>query len=383
MKKLRVFLISVISIIFLFNNNSYATTQGTYTTSTGIGTEKIILLAIGIIAIILVLFIGYKMDKKEENKKRREKFIKDTQNSKEENAYSSIYNPNDVSTDKNVIEEKYIEEENEVYIDEDRVEEENEVEESYNNEYRNEEETIEQFEDNINDEKNEIEDEEFFETYEDEYSDDENLEEYDEYEDVKEYDEETILEEDVKTSKTNRKIEDMINVFESSDTTMIFNSQSLKDENVDTNTQVRGYDYEEDDDDDLTELENTIKEANIRKYVRNREAEKAIYEKKTTKKYTRKKDKQEINTEKRYTRKKITNETEKELEPIIEIEKSKRGRPKKSESVQKPKRGRPKKTETTQKSKRGRPKKSAVETKAKKDATRKKSTSNTTKTTKK
>lgn len=382
MKKLRVFLISLIGIILLFTNNSYATAQGSYVASTGIGTEKIILLGIGIIAIILVLFIGYKMDKKEENKKRREKFIKDTQNSKEESVYSSIYNPNDVSTDKNVIEEKYIEEENEAYIDEDRVEEENEVEESYNDVYRNEEETIEQFEDNINDEKNEIEDEDFFETYE-EY-DDENLEEYDQYEDTKEYDEETILEEDVKISKTNRKIEDMINVFESSDTTMVFNSQALKDENNDTISQVKGYDYE--DDDDLTELENTIKEANIRKYFRNKEAEKALKNaKQTTKKYTRKKDKQEKNIEntvKRYTRKKVTNNQEIEVETVVQIEKPKRGRPKKSETVQKPKRGRPKKTKTVPKLKRGRPRKTDIAEKPKRGRP-KKATSNTTKTTKK
>ena len=364
MKKLRVFLISIISIILLFTNNSYATTQGSYVASTSIGTEKIILVGIGIIAIILVLFIGYKMDKNEENKRRREKFIKDTEAPKEKNAYSSIYNTNDVQKDKNIVEEKYIEDENDTYIDE----EENEVEEIYNDEYENVE----------------------------EYNNDENLEEYDEYDEVQEYDdikeyedvqehnEETILDEDVKNAKTNRKIEDMINVFESSDTTMVFNSQDLKDENIDTISQVKGYDYEEDD--DLAELENTIKEANIRKYVRNKEAERELKNaKQTTKKYTRKKDKQEKNTEntvKRYTRKKITNNQETEVEPVVQIEKPKRGRPKKSETVQKPKRGRPKKSKTVPKLKRGRPRKTDTAEKPKRGRP-KKTSSNTTKTTKK
>ena len=65
-------------ILFLmYANNIYATTTGTYTVSeNGSGIGKIILLLVGVLLVSLVLFAGYVMDKNENTKKEREKFIK-------------------------------------------------------------------------------------------------------------------------------------------------------------------------------------------------------------------------------------------------------------------------------------------------------------------
>ena len=69
MRKVRIFLATLIAILLSYSNEAWATTEGTYVPDSGSGIEKIILIVIGIAAVALVLFIGYKMDKKEETKK--------------------------------------------------------------------------------------------------------------------------------------------------------------------------------------------------------------------------------------------------------------------------------------------------------------------------
>lgn len=356
MKKVKTFFIILINIMFFYCNEIYATTTGTYVPSESNGIEKFILIGIGIIAIVFVLFIGYKMDKREESKKRREKFIQNNNNE------------NKVIQEKNIVdnyEEKYVEEAEEVY------EEEAYEEEPYEDSYVEEEEIPAEI-DEID-----ISAEDILEEYVEDYT--QNEEDYTakEYEED-EVDEEYIADEKIESSRSNRNIDEMINVLGSSDSTMVFNTQLLKDENNDGAFKVKGYDYE---DDDLSDLESTIKEANIRKYVRNKEAEELLKkgkeQKKTSKRYTRKKEKKEEpkNTVKRYTRKKVVTPIEFQYEENVVETKStvKRGRPKKSEVSEKPKRGRPKKSETAEKPKRGRPRKSET-SRTKKSTTRKSKT---------
>lgn len=359
MKKVKMFFLILINIMFFCTNEIYATTTGTYVPSTSTGIEKFILIGIGILAVSFVLFIGYKMDKREENKKRREKFIQNNNNEKK------VIQENKLEDNCN---EKYVEEDEEGYEEDD--------EESYVEE--KEELTTE-----INEEDIDVED--ILEEYEEEYIESETneeahiAEEYVENEVDEEYIEEQS--EDEEFVRTNRNIDEMINVLGSSDSTMVFNSQLLRDENI---GKVKGYDYE---DYDLLELESTIKDANIKKYVRNKEAEELLKKrrnhKNSTKRYTRRKEKKEEpkNTVKRYTRKKVVAPIDFQDEEIMVETKSvaKRGRPKKSEVSEKKKRGRPKKSETTERPKRGRPKKAETTSKTKKSTTRKTRTSKTTK----
>lgn len=392
MKKVKVFLIILICMLFFYTNETYATTKGTYVASESSGIEKFILIGIGIAAVAFVLFIGYKMDKKEESQKRREKFINDNKKDDSEDAYSAVYNTTNYQNE-SIIEESNINAIEEIYNKRNSVEDEN-IEDDYEEEYVEEqdevyeedeenyeeivEDTVESYEENIEiqDFEEDTDEEEPINIYEEEIIDEEEIPEYT-------YEENSF-------SSSNRNIDDMLNVLGSSDSTMVFNSQALKDEEENALGTVKGYDFDEDD--DLSELESIIKDANIKKYVRNKDAEEAMkkqHEKKSTgKKYTRKKEKHESepkqeqkNNVKRYTRKKVVVEPVEEIEIEVDIEPEKvvkRGRPKKSEVAEKPKRGRPRKTETAEKPKRGRPKKTGTTSK-----TRKRSTPKTTKTTKK
>mgnify|MGYP001032850574 CR=1 FL=1 len=371
MKKVKMFFLIIINIMFFYTNEIYATTTGTYVPTESNGIEKFILIGIGIVAVAFVLFIGYKMDKRDESKKRREKFIKNSNNEK------------DIIQENNIVDnydEKYIEEDEEVY-----------EEENYEEPHIEEKEEILT---GINDEDIDVED--ILQEYAEEYIENEinekdyNTEEYDEIEedDKNEVDEEYIEEqeddEEVEVVRQNRNIDEMINVLGNSDSTMVFNSQLLRDENIDNIGNVKGYDYE---DDDLSDHESKIKEANKKKYVRNKEAEnllkKGKKQKNNAKRYTRKKEKKEElkNKVKRYTRKKVVVPIDFQDEEIVVKTKNvaKRGRPKKSEVSEKPKRGRPKKSEMAEKPKRGRPKKSETTSKTKKSTTRKTRTSKTTK----
>lgn len=324
--------------------------------------EKIILIIIGIALVGLVLFIGYKMDKVEETKKRRDKFVKNgkkenASKTDEDDAYAMIYD-----TIKAEIENEEVDANESIFFDENT----SDYEENENSEV----------------EKDSLAEPEEIPEEVEEFDEDEELEE-----DTHEEKEENLHE-----AKPSKNIQEMIDVFENTDSTMVFNSRELKEENNNNNnfTSVKGYDYEEDD--DLSDLENTIKSANIKRYVRNFEAEIAFKEqykkqrmlekKSNVKRYTRKINKEEVKPKpvtRRYTRKKQTVSNKSQQIENIEIEenvveekpqisKPKRGRPKKSDQPVKPKRGRPRKIDTT-KPKRGRPRKTDT---SKKGTTKKK-----------
>ncbi len=334
MRKVRIFLATLIAILLSYSNEAWATTEGTYVPDSGSGIEKIILIVIGIAAVALVLFIGYKMDKKEGTKKRREKFIEDDEESANnietfiednDDIYSAIYNsvtPDDLE---NIVSDEIQEDDDIDYTE------------------SNEEELIEEQEDN-EDEENQAE-------------------------------EEPLI-------NRNENIEKMISVFENADATMVFNSQELKEKSDEEKINiVKGYDYEEDD--DLSELEDTIKAvtAHIKRYTRKKYVEET---KVPSKRYTRKKKKEKpASNIKRYTRKKpVVQEIEEKVieseiileepkEEVVGVVKPKRGRPRKADQPVKPKRGRPRKVVEVEKPKRGRPRKTDGKKTTKKSTTKK------------
>lgn len=420
MKNVRIFLVTLIGLLLLYSNETYATTEGTYIPEQGSGIEKLILIGVGILAVILVLFIGYKMDKSEENKKRREKFIKDNKKDESEedsDLYSAIYNTIN-SEDDDLSEDIYNYENNETQ----NTEIENSEEEVVQNFEMDDEDDYEDIYKEINNSysDDEIEEKSYNNDYEENINEKkiENVEKQEfeitgEVEDAEEVEELSV--------KSNENIEKMISVFENADSTMVFNSQELKSHNEENFNTVKGYDYEEDDD-DLLELESTIKAANIKKFKRKKHSEieeKEIKEEKSNvKRYTRKKKKEEKpkSNVKRYTRKKpvvqnedieikeqetennqnsktadieaektleqkllvkmeevIEDNSENVEEKVLEKPKPKRGRPRKADQPVKPKRGRPRKVVEVEKPKRGRPRKTDS-TKTKKTTTSKKTT---------
>lgn len=371
MKNVRIFFVTLISLLLLYSNKVYATTEGTYVPEQGNGIEKIILIGIGVLAVILVLFIGYKMDKSEENKKRREKFIKDNrkdESKEDKDLYSAIYNTINLEDDD-------LSENIEDYEDdESKNTKMEETEEIQNFEIDNENDDYEDIYKEINSAYTDDEIEENFYNKEDE----ENIYEK-KNENIAEQENESLEEpEEIEelSVKSNENIEKMISVFENADSTMVFNSQELKANNEEKFNIVKGYDYEEDDD-DLLELESTIKAANIKKFKRKKQSE-IKEEKSNVKRYTRKKKKEEKpkSNVKRYTRKKpiVQNEIIEKKEQEIEnnqntevldmnaeetLEKKLLGKmeeiiEEKQENVEeeniekpKPKRGRPRKTDST------------------------------------
>ena len=261
-------------ILFLmYANNIYATTTGTYTVSensSGIG--KIVLLFIGVLLVSLVLFAGYIMDKNENTKKERERFIKKHKEKED------LENDNEIKTAEDKYED-YDSEENDDYEDdgededyEDDSEDENYYTQKINltSEYDKEEEDsieslnelernlIEKYIDEDDLEENRIANEEI----EDNQLDNNNLknneekytEEDNDTEDLEDDDDEEIL---IKDNSFNEVADNLMN------STMIFNTSDLKEERNE-NT-VKGYDYEEDD---LSEIESMIKAANIKRYTR-------------------------------------------------------------------------------------------------------------------
>ena len=261
-------------ILFLmYANNIYATTTGTYTVSensSGIG--KIVLLFIGVLLVSLVLFAGYIMDKNENTKKERERFIKKHKEKED------LENDNEIKTAEDKYED-YDSEENDDYEDdgededyEDDSEDENYYTQKINltSEYDKEEEDsieslnelernlIEKYIDEDDLEENRIANEEI----EDNQLDNNNLknneekytEEDNDTEDFEDDDDDEIL---IKDNSFNEVADNLMN------STMIFNTSDLKEERNE-NT-VKGYDYEEDD---LSEIESMIKAANIKRYTR-------------------------------------------------------------------------------------------------------------------
>lgn len=261
-------------ILFLmYANNIYATTTGTYTVSeksSGIG--KFFLLLVGVLLVSLVLFVGYVMDKNENTKKEREKFIKKHK--------ENLKSKNKVEEETEDEYEDYDSEENDDYEDdeEDDDEEYDDDESGDENYYtqkinltteydKDEEDEI----DSLNDlERNLIEkyiDEDDLEDTEEvddeENDDDSEVTEDNDYEENQYYDNNEEFEDDedeeilIKDNSFNEVENNLMN------STMIFNSVELK-KGKNKNT-VKGYDYEEDD---LSELESMIKAANIKRYTR-------------------------------------------------------------------------------------------------------------------
>lgn len=105
-------------ILFLmYANNIYATTTGTYTVSeNGSGIGKIILLLVGVLLVSLVLFAGYVMDKNENTKKEREKFIKKHKEKENSESDTEIEKDDYEDYDEEDDSENYEDEEDEILI---------------------------------------------------------------------------------------------------------------------------------------------------------------------------------------------------------------------------------------------------------------------------
>ena len=218
-----------LSMLILYANNAYATTTGTYVPSGNSGMGKFLLLILAVALVALVLFLGYKLDKNEASQKRKEKIIK-KRNEDINDMYSDIYKSHKDEEEK--VEEKVV----------------------VKKEYKKVEEPVEVIE---------------------EYDDitDDGLEE------VEEYDEEDE-ENDFGSTQVIQTVKEEI---KPSDSTMVFDTTQVKElENmIDKFSDVKDYEYEETDD-ELLELEQTIADANVKKYTRKKQLKK-----KPTKKYTR------------------------------------------------------------------------------------------------
>lgn len=308
MKILKKALLSL-SIILLNATSVYATTTGTYVPESNSGTGKFFLFLIAIGLVALVLFIGYKMDKNEAQEKRKEKIIKQRDNDIND-MYSKIYSSYE-DNKKEILEEEIVEDIPEVNFKP-------ETEEYFKDVNKEETQKINLIDEEIIDEyipieenvDTEIEKETINENYS--YTEKNDNDEKEEYEN-KDFGETQVIafEEEGKDE-------------EEFDSTMVFDVGPLKDIDVNMNVEekiinkisdVKGYDYE-DNDLDLLDLEQTIAEANIKKYTRDKNQEMIKVKRTTTKKSTKKETKEtkkESKDAKKYTRKK-SGKTEKELE---------------------------------------------------------------------
>lgn len=254
-KKIKKSFMSLI-LFSMYSNNIYATTTGTYTVSNGNnGIEKFILLLVGVLLVSLVLFVGYIMDKNENNKKEREKFIKKhkekLKNELEEN--EPHYMENDTIED----EKNAIIKENEKNI---------------GTEYNDDRVSGELDEDDIDNNEENVED---FYTQKINLKEDDDKEENDSIDSLNDLEKNLIekyIDEEVVKNDEDIIIKDNSygNIPDSlMNSTMIFNSTDLKNEE----NKVKGYDYEEDD---LSEIESMLKEANIKRYTRKKKREEDI-----------------------------------------------------------------------------------------------------------
>lgn len=316
MKILKKALLSL-SIILLNTTRVYATTTGIYVpeSNSGVGKFFLFLVAIGLVA--LVLFIGYKMDKNEAQEKRKEKIIKQRDNDIND-MYSKIYSSYDENK-KDVVEEEIIEELPEVNFAP-------ETEEYFKDVKNDETQKIDVVNDDVLDaysslkpEINEVEViEDIEETIYEEVEEDGYTEEEDVYE-SEDFGETQVISLD----------EDDDEEF---DSTMVFDAGPLKDLDVNMNVEekiinkisdVKGYDYE-DNDLDLLALEQTIAEANIKKYTRDKNQEMIKVKRQPKKKENTKKEeaKKESKDAKKYTRKK-SEKTEKETKKKEDVKEKK------------------------------------------------------------
>ena len=315
----------IFGMLVLFANNIYASTNNVdiETESSGFGKFILLLIAFGLVG--LVLFLGYKMDKTEIAQKRKEKIIKN-RNEKINDVYSEIYSfhSENNETGTKVKKSKKIEKEQE---ETDEISEENAVkivEEKKNV-------NIEQIAENINQCNDEDIKNEIIEAKKDE-----------------------IVEEPISTTDTVIISKPKIENTKTNDSTMLFNSNFVKNNDIakenffNSVASIKGYNYEEQDL-ELLELEQTIAEANIKRYTRKKENK----PKENVKRYTRKKN-IKINTEEtkprrgRPTKKEAEEKAKRGRPPKNKTEKAKRGRPPKNK-IEKAKRGRPPKNKSTKK----------------------------------
>lgn len=318
-------------LFLVYANNIYATTEGNYVANENTSISKVILLLVGVGLVSLVLFLGYKLDKNEASDERKEKLSKKERDL--EDVYNTVYtSKTDISRELEKIEIN--DEEIDIVDDNILLEDEESLltEELINEELEKMaiEEAIKEAEENLND----------ISTSEDE-------EDYEEDEEDADDDDDDDDEDDWRSSTTVIVDEDEIKNRVTSNSTMVFETEKLRKIEEKLN---KVYDYGDDDDElDLSELENSIKAANIKRYTR----------KKPESKKTKKEEKRIEENVKRFTRKKVKKVEEAVVE---EVKKPRRGRPTKAEAeekariaalnVQKPRRGRPPKKD---KPKRGRP----------------------------
>ncbi|MBR3882553.1 MAG: hypothetical protein IKJ36_04735, partial [Clostridia bacterium] len=267
MKIIKKLLISAM-LFLIYANNAYATTAGTYVAKENTGVNKIFLLLVGVGLISLVLFLGYKMDKNETSDERKSKTNKKERDL--DDVYNAVYNSKtDISREIDKIE---INEEDDIeIIDDDSIYEDDE-ESLITDELLAEELEKMAIEDAIKEaeskfkEVNVSEDEEEIDLSYEEVREDENNEV------VKE-----VLPKETKVSQSTTVIiddedEEYIRNKKSMNSTMVFETEKLRKIEEKLN---KVYEYEDDEDElDLTELESSIKAANIKRYTRKKPKEK-------------------------------------------------------------------------------------------------------------
>lgn len=291
MKILKKALISF-SIILLNTTKVFATTEASYVSETNSGIGKFLLFIVAIGLISLVLFIGYKMDKNEAQEKRKEKIIKQRDNNMYSNVYTTYDNIKEVEEKEEEIPKINFAPVTEEYfkdVENDMTQKIDVVEEDVDTNSVSEVET------------NKVEEFLYEEVEEDGYT-----EENDVYE-SEDFGETQVISLDEEEEDDEEEF----------DSTVVFDTGPLK--NIDVNmdveekitnkmTDIKGYDYE-DNDMDLLELEQTIAEANIKKYTRDKNQE-MIKVKRVSKKKESKNSKKEDKNIKKYTRKKETSKKE-------------------------------------------------------------------------
>ena len=263
MKKVKKLFIIFTLLVIKFNIN-YATVTGNYTVSKTKSNGKTLFLLIGLVLIGMVLFLGYKMDKFEESSNRKKKYKKI-----EEKKDSIKYNISNLSS--KIIDKK------EEFV-------------SKINNFKNKEET---------------------ETIKTNQS-----------RDIIEYDEDDYTENNIETddnsnySNNEEKDEEpKIQSYELDVISNIFNKKMNNDINKDDeiNLKVKGYDFDINDDIELLDIEESIKEANIKKFTRKKEKKAKNPLKRYTRKIVKENEQEETdikpkNKTKRYTRKIIKDE---------------------------------------------------------------------------
>lgn len=332
----------------LYTINIYATEAGEVVAqSGGSSIGKVILLLVGVGLVSLVLFLGYKMDKTEASDERKEKLSKKDRDL--DDVYNTVYNSKtDISKEIDNIdfdeEDINIVDDEESLLTDEMIAEELErmaieeaIKEAKMQETQAIETVVEDYEEDDEDEDEEVE-------IEDDDDDDDDYEEDDE-EDDDEYS--YNVKEDTGVFRTTSNYV--------SNSTMVFETDKLRQIGEKLNRTV---DYNQEDDElDLSEIESSIKAANIKKYTRKKTNKKEKAKEKETKK---------DDGLKRFTRKKVKEVVEDIVDNVVEavqeVKKPRRGRPTKAEAeekarlaalnVQKPRRGRPPKKD---KPKRGRP----------------------------